>query len=76
MLPSHLLSILGRVLGLLMLILGIVVASRPQHFPMDWALQCTWFLGGLTIGLFGFIVLIYTPWLSDKEWRQNFGRRR
>lgn len=75
MLPSHLLSILGRVLGLLMLFLGIVVVSRPQHFPMDWGLQFTWFFGGLVIGLLGFIVLIYTPWLSDKEWRQNFDQK-
>ncbi len=75
MLPSHILSPLGRVLGLVVMTLGLICMLRPKHFPMDWMLQSIWFLGGLSVAITGFIILIYTPWLSDREWHQYFTRK-
>ena len=72
MLPSHILSPLGRILGLIVMSLGLICMQRPNHFPMDWMLQIIWFLGGLSLAILGFIILIYTPWISDREWRQCF----
>lgn len=73
MLPSHIFSPVVRIIGLLMIFLGILVTGRVQHFSMDWLLQGIWFLAGLIIGLSGFIILIYTPMRSDREWFKRFG---
>lgn len=75
MLPSHIFSPVVRIIGMLMIFLGILVVGRVQHFSMDWSLQGIWFMAGLIIGLAGFIILIYTPWRPDREWFGRFGKQ-
>lgn len=67
MLPSCILTPLLRLCGLIVMVIGIICISRTGIFPMDWMLQSIWFLSGLALGIAGFLILIYTPWLSDYE---------
>lgn len=66
------LTALLRILGLVVMMMGIGCIVWAEYLAPDVILRLLWLIIGALLSLFGFLAAVFTPYKTISEWHQFF----